>query len=108
MLAQQPQRKDPPKDSQIYVVGGDVKPPTVIHYVEPGSTEGAFIEGVVRLSTVVETDGRPSDLQVTKSLNEEEDRLALEALKQWRFKPGTRNSEPVRVRIAVEIAFHLL
>ena len=98
-------------DSDIYVVGGDVKPPKVIHYVEPessSSSQDAYVEGVVRISTVVNLDGLPSDLHVTKGLNSEEDRLAVEALKQWRFQPGTRKGQPVRVRINVEIEFHLL
>lgn len=98
-------------DEQIYNAGGDVKPPKLIHYVEPessSSSQEAYVEGVVRLSAVVNTDGVPSDLKVTKGLNADEDRLALEALKQWRFDPGTKNGQPVRVRINVEIAFHLL
>ena len=96
------------KDSgEIYVAGGDVKPPKVIHYVEPESSE-TYAEGVVRLSAVVNLDGLPSDMHVVKGLNAEEDRLALEALKQWRFKPGTKNDQPVKVRINVEIRFHLL
>lgn len=97
--------------SEIYVVGGDVKPPKITHYVEPqasDSSQDAYVEGIVRLSAVVNLDGTPTDLHVTKGLNTEEDRLALEALKQWRFEPGTKKGQPVRVRINVEIAFHLL
>lgn len=100
--------KDAAKDDRVYAVGGDVKAPSVIHSVEPESSEGSYVEGVVRISSVVNTDGVATDLHVTKSLTEAADRLALEALKQWRFKPGTKNSQPVRVRINVEIAFHLL
>ena len=105
---QSPQKDSGEDSSNIYVVGGDVKPPTLIHYVEPASSQAAYVEGVVRISTVVELNGAPSDMHVTKGLNAEEDRLALEALSQWRFKPGTKNSQPVRVRINVEITFHLL
>jgi protein TonB len=100
------------KDSdQVYVAGGDVKPPRVIHYVEPASSpssQDAYVEGVVRISAIVNLDGAPAELQVTKGLNAEEDKLAIEALKQWRFKPGTKNERPVRVKINVEINFHLL
>lgn len=94
--------------SEIYLAGGDVKPPKVIHYVEPESSQEGYTEGVVRLSAVVNLDGLPSDMHVVKGLTAEEDRLALEALKQWRFRPGTKNDQPVRVRINVEISFHLL
>jgi TonB family protein len=105
-------QKDNTKDSdEIYIAGGDVKPPKIIHYVEPDSSDSsqdAYVEGIVRLSAVVNLDGIPSDLHVTKGLNAEEDRLAVEALKQWRFQPGTKKGTPVRVRINVEISYHLL
>ncbi len=105
-------QKDSGKDSdQVYVAGGDVKPPKVIHYVEPAfspSSQDAYVEGVVRIAAIVNLDGAPAELQVTKGLNEQEDKLAIEALKQWRFKPGTKNERPVRVKINVEINFHLL
>jgi TonB family protein len=97
---------------EVFAAGGDVKPPKVIHYVEPefspSSSREAYVEGVVRLSAVVNTDGVPVDLRVTKRLNANADNLAIEALKQWRFKPGTKNDRPVKVRINVEINFHLL
>ncbi len=97
--------------SDVYIAGGDVKPPKVIHYVEPAfspSSQEAYVEGVVRIAAVVNLDGLPANLEVTKGLNAEEDKLAVEALKQWRFKPGTKNDRPVRVKINVEINFHLL
>jgi TonB family protein len=103
-------QKDSTKQAQeIYTVGGDVKPPKIIHYVEPDPTaQDTYVEGIVRISAVVNLDGQPAELHVVKGLNEEEDKLALDALKQWRFKPGTKNGQPVRVKINVEINFHLL
>lgn len=95
----------------IYTPGPDVKPPKVVHYVEPrssNSSKEAFVEGVVRLSTVVTPQGEPSDVQVTKGLSTEEDRNAVEAVKEWRFQPGTKQGKPVHVRVAIEIDFHLL
>ena len=90
-------------------MGGDVKPPKIVHYVEPEpSDQDTYVEGIVRLSTVVDLQGVPTDLHVVKGLNDAEDKLAVEALKQWRFSPGTKAGRPVRVRINVEINFHLL
>ncbi len=110
--SEQSQNAKTDKDSSaVYVAGGDVKPPKVIHYVEPAfspSSQEAYVEGVVRIAAVVNLDGLPSNLEVTKGLNADEDKLAVEALKQWRFKPGTKNDRPVRVKINVEINFHLL
>lgn len=102
-------RRNDQDSSEIYVVGGDVKPPKITHYVEPDpSSQDAYVEGVVRISAVVNLDGTPSEMKVLKGLNDQEDKLALAALKEWRFKPGSKKDKPVRVRINVEIAFHLL
>jgi TonB family protein len=47
-------------------------------------------------------------MRVTNGVSAEEDRTAMEALKQWRFRPGTKNGQPVNVRVTVEVDFHLL
>jgi TonB family protein len=99
------------KSDEVYTAGGDVKAPKIIHYVEPDfspSSQEAYVEGVVRLSAIVNVEGLPTDLKILSGLNAEEDQTAVEALKQWRFKPGTKNGQAVRVRITVEINFHLL
>ncbi len=99
------------KAEEVYTAGGDVKAPKIIHYVEPDfspSSEEAYVEGVVRLSAIVNVEGLPTDLKILSGLNSEEDQTAIEALKQWRFKPGTKNGQAVRVKITVEINFHLL
>ncbi len=106
---------DPPaKDSgkeEIYEPGGDVKPPKLVHYVEPAfspKSKEAFVEGTVRISTVVTTEGIATDPRVVSGLNTEEDRTAVEALKQWKFQPGTKAGKAVKVRVTVEVEFHLL
>ena len=95
----------------VYTPGGDVKAPKVIHYVEPAfssTSKEAFVDGVVTLKTTVTPDGLPIDIQITKGLNTEEDRNAVDAVKQWRFQPGTKGGEAVHVRVSIEIAFHLM
>jgi TonB family protein len=98
-------------DDAVYEPGGDVKPPKLVHYVEPAfssSSKEAFVEGTVKISTVVTVEGKPSDSKVVKGLNAEEDRTAMEAVEQWRFEPGTRDGKAVKVRVNVEVDFHLM
>jgi TonB family protein len=98
-------------DEKVYVPGGDVKPPKVIHYVEPSfssKSKEAYVEGTVKISTVVSVEGFATNLQIVNGLNAEEDRMAMDALKQWRFQPGTKAGQPVNVKVTVEIDFHLL
>jgi TonB family protein len=100
------------KDSEkVYTPGGDVKPPKLLHYVEPAfspNSKEAFVEGVVRISMVVTTEGTTKDCRVLSGLTADEDRTAIEAVKQWKFQPGTKAGERVNVRVTVEIDFHLL
>jgi TonB family protein len=103
--------KSKPAAPTVYTPGGDVKAPKVIHYVEPqfsASSKEAFVEGVVKLKTTVTPEGLPSDIEITKGLNADEDRTAVEAVRQWRFQPGTKGGEAVHVRVGIEIAFHLM
>lgn len=98
-------------DDTVYEPGGEVKPPKLVHYVEPAfssSSKEAFVEGTVRISTVVTADGKPSESKVVKGLNSEEDRTAMEAVEQWRFEPGSRSGKPVKVHVNVEVDFHLM
>lgn len=99
-------------NDKVYEPGGDVKSPKLVHYVEPdfspSSSKEAFVEGTVKISTVVTRDGLPTNLHVTSGLNSQEDKTALEAVKQWKFQPGTKAGQPVNVRVTVEVNFHLL
>jgi TonB family protein len=102
------QNKEP---DPVYEPGGDVKPPKLVHYVEPEfspSSKEAYVEGTVKLSTVVTREGNPSASKVIAGLSAEEDRTAAEALGKWKFEPGTKAGKPVCVHITVEIDFHLL
>ena len=49
-----------------------------------------------------------SDPKVIAGLNDHQDKKAVEAVTQWRFKPAQRQGEPVNVRATVEVNFHLL
>jgi TonB family protein len=95
----------------VYEPGGDVKPPKLVHYVEPDfspSSKEAYVEGTVKISTVVTREGIATNLRVTSGLNAKEDQTALDAVKQWKFEPGTKAGQAVNVRVNVEVTFHLL
>ena len=99
------------QEDPVYDPGGEVAPPKLLHYVEPEfspSSSEAYVEGTVNLSTVVTTEGRTRDSRVVSGLTAQEDHRAIDALKQWTFKPGTKSGKPVNVRMSVQIDFHLL
>jgi TonB family protein len=65
----------------------------------------ARVEGVVEMQAVVETTGRVRDVRVQKSLHPQLDAAAMDALKEWRFKPGTLDGVPVPILVLIEMTF---
>lgn len=85
-----------------------LQPPRLLKETKPRYTESAMrqkIQGVVAMDAVVDADGKVIDTRVTRSLHPELDEQALLALKQWQFRPGTRDGKPVSVLVAVEMTF---
>jgi len=81
----------------------------MVHPVYTNEAKEARIQGMVVLDAVVLKDGTVGDVTITKSLDQEFglDEQAIKALKQWKFKPGTKDGEPVDVRVSIEISFTL-
>ncbi|HEY1203757.1 MAG: energy transducer TonB [Bryobacteraceae bacterium] len=88
-----------------------VRPPVVISKVEPdyfAEARKRGVQGKVTVGLWVNTNGRPSRLRVLRSLDPELDEKALEAIRQWRFKPALKNGKPVRAPVTVEVDFRYL
>jgi protein TonB len=68
-----------------------------------------MIEGDVLLSVVVKADGTVGTVAVKESLDAVYglDENAVKAMKEWAFKPGTRDGKPVAVRVDVKMKFTL-
>ncbi len=80
-----------------------------VHPVYTKEAKEARIQGIVELDAVVRKDGTVGEVTVKKSLDQEYglDEQAIKALIQWKFKPGTKDGEPVDVRVSIEISFTL-
>ena len=95
----------------VFRVGGGVSAPQLVHKVDPEYSEAARkskFQGVVVLSVVVQKDGTVRDIRVIRSLGLGLDEKAIEAVKQWRFRPGERGGQAVDVMASVEVIFRLL
>jgi TonB family protein len=91
-------------------VGGDVRAPVVVQKVEPSYTEEARkaqINGIVIIEAIIGRDGVVKDARVIKPLPFGLDQAALDAVKQWKFKPGTLNGQPVDVVFNLTVNFRL-
>lgn len=97
---------------EIFTNQDAVTLPVTVRTVKPEYTAAAMqahIEGKVLLDVVVLNDGKVGDVTVNSSLDMEHglDTQAVEAAKQWLFKPGTKDGKPVAVRVALEMTFTL-
>lgn len=95
----------------VYRIGGGVTAPTLIFKVEPEYSEEARkakFQGTVVLYVVVDEKGMPRDLKVVRALGLGLDEKAIEAVMQWRFRPGYLSGKAVRVAATIEVNFRLL
>jgi len=103
----------PPADEAsdgVKQIRGDVIGPVLIYVPEPEYTELARqdkVEGFVLINMVVDEQGLPQHLHVSRGLGDGLDEKALEAVRQYRFKPATENGKPVAVYLNVEVNFEL-
>ncbi len=63
------------------------------------------IRGVCVVGLIVDEHGRVHDLHVTQSLDPRLDQSAIDAVKQWRFRPAKMDGKPVAVFTSVDVNF---
>ena len=106
------QENAPAADVQVYKPGSDITAPKPLFMPIANYSEKARkkkIQGVVVLTLVVGTDGKPRDLKITKSLCYGLDEEAVKSVSTWSFEPAVRKSDgqAVPVQVSVETSFHL-
>ena len=96
--------------SAVVRIGGGVTSPTVLARVEPLYTEEARkvrLQGTVVVEGVVKKDGTLDVTRIVRGLDYGLTESAVNALKQWKFKPGARNGESMDVSLNIEVNFNL-
>jgi TonB family protein len=96
---------------RVYKLSEGIAPPVLIQRRDPEYTKNAItagVEGVVLLEVEIGVDGRAHNVRVIRSLDPGLDSKAVECVEAWRFRPGTRDGEPVTVAANIEIAFRLV
>jgi len=94
----------------VYGPGSGIDPPSVIREVKPTYSDDARrrgLEGRVGLQIVVLSDGTVGDVRVVRRLGGGLDQRAVEAVRQWRFRPARRHGTPVDVMVDVSVEFNL-
>jgi protein TonB len=95
-----------------YKLGKGMSAPTLLRKVDAEFSDEARrrkYEGVVLVSLIVDANGNPQHVRVSRSLGMGLDEKALEAVRQYKFKPAFDkvSGKNVPVQMSVEISFHL-
>lgn len=88
---------------------GELSGPSPIHKVDPKyppTLINEHVEGEVILYAVIRRDGSIDSIQLVRSVDQQLDANAMNALSQWKFRPATRNGVPVELETIVHIPFH--
>jgi periplasmic protein TonB len=92
-------------------IGGGVSKPVVLYQVEPEFSEEARkakFSGNVEVYLWVDPDGKPSHIRVVRGVGMGLDEKAVEAVRQYRFKPAMKDGKPVQVDLYVDVNFQIL
>jgi protein TonB len=104
-----PQKADAPKPVERIRIGGNVQAALLIRRVDPQYpvlARQAHVDGSVILRAFISRDGKVQDL-VLVSGNPLLVHAAMDAVKQWVYKPTYLDGNPVEVLTEVSVNFHL-
>ena len=73
----------------------------------PEVARKARIAGIVIVECIIDKSGNVTNVQVLKPLPFGLDQAAVDAVKRWKFKPGTLNGQPVDVIFNLTVNFKL-
>ena len=93
-------------------ITGSVREPEILSSPRPDYTEEARkirIVGTVILHGTIRKDGTVDNVTVVRGLGYGLDESAIHTvMTKWRFRPGTRNGEPIDFPTNIEVNFNLL
>jgi protein TonB len=102
-----PPARSPARSAPLRTSGA-IKPPDLLHRVEPvysAIAAVAHISGVVVVEATVDVDGSIESVTVLRSANSFLDKAAIDALKQWRYAPLVIADLPTRFLVTVTFNF---
>jgi len=87
---------------------GELSAPDAIQKSDPGypiELMRANVQGNVTLYAIIHSDGTVGEIRVLTSPDDRLDALAKSALARWRFRPATKDGQPVALEAVVVIPF---
>jgi TonB family protein len=101
---------NPPSRPHVLHVSADVMAKNLETKILPKYPEDAkahhdTLDGTTTLDLLLNEQGVPMNIRVVKSLRQDYDESALDAVRQWRWKPYLLNGDPIAVETSVNIVF---
>jgi protein TonB len=90
--------------------GGEITKPDLIYAPDPEFSEEARrakFSGNVLVYLWVDEHGNPSHVRVIRGIGMGLDEKAVEAVRQYKFKPAMLHGKPVKVDMDVDVDFHI-
>ena len=97
-------------ESKRFRIGGGVAQANLVTKVQPtypAAAKAARVQGTVEFETVISKEGEPLDIRVLSSPSDDLTQSALEAVRQWRYKPTLLNGNPVEIVTDVIVNYTL-
>ncbi len=94
----------------VYHIGGSVRAPVLVYQVDPEFSEEARkakFSGNVQVYLIVGVDGTPSHVRVVRGVGMGLDEKAVEAVRQYKFKPAMQNGKAVPVDLYIDVNFQI-
>lgn len=100
----------PDPESKRVRIGGQVAGANLIKKVQPvypGPAKAAGLQGTVEIEASISPEGVPTELRVISSPGDDLTESALEAVRQWRYKPVLLNGQPVAITTDIIVNYTL-
>ena len=94
----------------VYHVGGGVSNPILIYAPDPEFSDEARrakYQGICVVGLIVDPQGNPQRIHIVRPLGMGLDEKALEAVRQYKFKPALFKGKPVAVEVDIEVNFRI-
>jgi protein TonB len=86
----------------------DLKTSNRVDPIYPPASRRAGEQGTVRLKVLVDTSGRPSNVEVSQSSGSPRlDEAAVQAVRKWRFEAATDGTKKIQAYTQVAVTFKL-
>lgn len=99
-----------PSDPGVLRLDADTKPPKMLNSLEPDSNEYAQkngIAGITLFRTVVDAQGKPTEIAIARPIGFGLDEKAVEAIRKSRFAPAMKDGKPVPVVVDLVVTFRI-